>query len=137
MSVHQPKRECNLKDVLKSAADGLSASRKSTEADAVFRIDVDGIVREWNDAMEQLTGHLRARVLGKAASALQCPGCTIPTCPFAPQDLAALAQRPGKTMETCLRHANGDILPVLKTTRPLLTPSEELAGAEVRLERTV
>ena len=124
-----------MKDILKSAADGLSASRKSTEVDAVFRIDVDGIVREWNGAMEQLTGHLRARVLGKPASALQCPGCTIPTCPFAPQDLAALTQHPGKTVETCLRHANGGILPVLKTTRPFLASNEKLAGAEIHLER--
>lgn len=124
-----------MKEILKSAANDLSTSSKSTEVDAVFRIDADGIVREWNDAMEQLTGHPRAQVLGNAASALQCPGCTIPTCPFAPQDLAALAQRPVETVETCLRHADGRILPVLKTTRPLLTPNEELAGTEIHLQR--
>ncbi len=120
-------------DILRSAANDTSRSTEPGEATATFRVDVDGIVREWNDAMETLTGYPRGDVMGKPASGLQCPGCTIPTCPFAPQDLAAPANTAELSVETCLRCADGEIIPALKTTRPMHGPGDRVTGAVVIL----
>jgi len=120
-------------DVLKGTANRASRPTKPNEAAAAFRVDIDGVVLEWNAAMERLTGRVRDAVLGKPASGLQCPGCTLPTCPFAPQDLAAISESPVETVETCLRLADGEIIPVLKTTRPVHGPGGFVTGAEVAL----
>ena len=120
-------------DQLKDAANDLGAGSDSPER-AVFTIDLEGVIRKWNDDMTLLTGFQRDAVVGKPATSLQCPGCDIPTCPFGPQDFAALAQNPGITEETCLRHASGTIFPVFKTGNPILTPNRDVAGAEVHLE---
>ena len=121
-----------MSDVLKDAAtnprDGSDSSR-----DATFTVDTNGLVRQWNGAMETLTGYPRDDIMGKPASGLQCPGCTIPTCPFAPQDLAALSESSTQSVETCLRRADGEIIPALKTTRPVHGPSGRVTGAEVVL----
>lgn len=121
-------------DVPKDAAKDPQSPANSPD-DAVFTVDVNGAVLEWNAAMEQLTGRARDSVLGKPASALQCPGCAIPTCPFAPQDLAALTDSDGKSVETCLRHNDGEIIPVYKTAQPLHAPDGKVSGAEIFLDR--
>ena len=123
-----------MSDVLRDAANDLPVGSASS-GDAVFTVDIDGVVLEWNAAMERLTGRARDAVLGKPASGLQCPGCTIPTCPFAPQDLAAISELPVETVETCLRRADGEIIPVLKTTRPLHGSGGRVTGAEVVLAK--
>lgn len=120
-------------DIFKSAANDTSRFTEPNEATATFRVDVGGIVREWSGAMEKLTGYPRDAVLGKPASGLQCPGCAIPTCPFAPQDLAVLSESSIQTVETCLRRADGDIIPALRTTYLLHEPGGRVTGAEVVL----
>ena len=122
-----------MKDVLKDAANDKSRPTRPNEATATFRVDVDGVLRAWNGAMEKLTGYPRNDVLGKPASGLQCPGCTIPTCPFAPQDLSALSESSTQTVEVCLRLASGEIIPALKTTHPVHGPGGHVTGAEVVL----
>ena len=48
-------------NLLEGAANDAPSSTEPHEAAAMFRVDADGVVREWNDAMEKLSGFPRKK----------------------------------------------------------------------------
>jgi len=116
----------SLSDVIETMPDGLVA------------IDTDCRIQLWNSSMEKLTGYTAADMIGKPCTVLECSDCTQHVrgnkVPSAEYDLLKKSDFHSVTRKECtIRARNGEVIPVLKSSRILRNEAEQIIGMVVTL----
>jgi PAS domain S-box-containing protein len=109
---------------LETAGQQLAAIVESSE-DAIISKDLNGIIRTWNKAAEQMYGYTAKEVLGKPVSILSVPGHNeMP-------DILAMIRRGERVdhFETRRRRKDGSMIDVALTVSPVRDSAGTIVGA--------
>ena len=95
----------------------------------VFTIDLQGVVRSWNRAMETLSGYARQEAVGMPCVRLQCDVCRETPCSQAGERCPALRGESVPGRECTVQHRTGTPVPVMKAAEPIRGPDGQVFGA--------
>ena len=95
----------------------------------VFTIDLQGVIRFWNRAMEGLTGYALDEAVGMPCVRLQCDACRETPCGRPEERCPALQGESVAGLECTIRDRNGGPVPVMKAAEPIRDAGGNVVGA--------